>query len=95
MHSFQKGMVTRSPRHSAPVECESPEKKSPPFLLEAGTPENKKGGRSNPPAWFALEMAIAKHKDKMASWPWWARVLHKIFIKCEVCAIINFRKGGR
>ncbi len=38
------------------------------------------------PSWFGRALAIAQHLDEMAEWPWWARWLHKTFVKCECCA---------
>jgi len=42
---------------------------------------------SNPPAWFGEALTVAKHQDEIASWPWWARMGHRLFISraCPCC----------
>jgi hypothetical protein len=49
------------------------------------------------PVWLGPALTAARHQDKINSWPWWARVLHKMFIspKCPACQHWKkMQKGG-
>ncbi len=43
------------------------------------------------PNWFEAALAAAKHQDEIATWPWWARLLHKKFRakSCPACIYWN------
>jgi len=41
---------------------------------------------SLPPKWFANALAVARHMDQKAAWPWYGRLWHKIFVRdCPCC----------
>jgi len=48
------------------------------------------------PSWFSNALIAAQHADKIMTWPWWARLLHKWFISynCPACKEWK-RLGGK
>jgi len=56
-----------------------PETPLPPVPVEAvvGVPRPM-------PKWFGQAMLIACHMDTVNSWPWWARLIHRM-TRCEMC----------
>ena len=50
--------------------------------------------RSMPPMvakWFGTALTIAKHEDRKASWPWYGRLYHLVFVswRCECCKALR------
>jgi hypothetical protein len=39
------------------------------------------------PDWFGPALAAAQHQDEMKKWPWYGRLIHRIFVgkKCKAC----------
>lgn len=42
---------------------------------------------SVPPKWFGAALAVAQHEDQKASWPWYSRFKHWLFVswRCPCC----------
>lgn len=44
--------------------------------------------------WFGPALAAAQHQDDIASWPWWARWLHRTFRAQGCPACIYWKRKG-
>lgn len=36
---------------------------------------------------FGEALAVARHKDQKASWPWYGRLFHWAFVRCSICKL--------
>jgi hypothetical protein len=58
-------------------------------MQEKPTKSTKAGASPNrpPPPWLGRALAIAQHQDRISSYVWWKRWLHRRFIskRCPCC----------
>ena len=45
------------------------------------------------PDWLGSSLGAAQHQDKIASWPWWARLLHK-WLRSRKCPACQYWKNN-